>query len=540
MCAKAWCKPPDKVLLIPTEREHSLSSREQKPRPLSKSKILSFRQCPKRLWLEVHRPELQEISDGTQASFTVGNRVGEVARRLFDPNGTGQRIDVKTEGYDTAFARTQQLLTSSQPIFEAGFTAAGAMAFADILLPVRRKGKDAWRMVEVKSSTSVKDYHREDAAIQAYVARAAGVPLESISLAHVNKKWVYAGDDDYQGLLKEEDVTAEASMRESEVKEWIAAAQDVAAQESEPARATGGHCAKPFDCGFLGYCRGQEPQAEYPVRWLPNIRKKALKGHIASEGIIDLRHVPDELLNEPQQRVKIHTLSGEVYFDSKEAAAALAKHKLPAYFLDFETIQFAVPIWKGTRPYQSLPFQFSVHRLSRADELEHEAFLDLSGNDPIRALAEALITACGESGPIFVYSSFESARIRELGKRFPKLKPALNALLDRLVDLLPITEEHYYHPSQQGSWSIKNVLPAVAPELRYDALDGVKDGGMAMAAYMEAISPNTTSARKEQIERELRDYCALDTQAMIKLWRFFTGDSLSASKFDNARVTRHD
>jgi CRISPR/Cas system-associated exonuclease Cas4 (RecB family) len=514
---------------MPIERENSLSTTPgpKPPRTLSKSKILSFRQCPKRLWLEIHRPELQEVSDDTQASFTVGHRVGEVARRLFDPEGTGQLIDAKIEGFDAALARTQELLASSHPIFEAGFAAAGAIAFADILLPVRKKGKEAWRMIEVKSSTSVKDYHREDAAIQAYVAKAAGVPLSSIAIAHVNKTWVYSGDDNYQGLLKEVDVTAEAFKREPEVKEWIAAGRDIAAQESEPARTTGGHCAKPFDCGFLEYCRSQEPLAELPIRWLPNIRKKALKGHIATQGIIDLRHVPDELLNEPQQRVKAHTLSGDVYFDAQNAAAALAKHKLPAYFLDFETIQFAVPIWKGTRPYQSLPFQFSVHRLSRTGELEHEAFLDLSGDDPTRALAESLMGACGELGPIFVYSSFEAARIRELARRFPKLKPELHALLDRLVDLLPIAELYYYHPSQQGSWSIKNVLPAVAPDLRYDALDGVKDGGMAMAAYMEAISPNTTSARKDQIDRELRDYCALDTKAMIKLWEFFSGRQAS-------------
>jgi CRISPR/Cas system-associated exonuclease Cas4 (RecB family) len=509
---------------MPIETENLLSTPDHKPpRTLSKSKILAFRQCPKRLWLEIHRPELQEVSDDTHASFAAGHRVGEIARRVFDPKGTGQLIDVKTEGYDAALARSQELLATSQPIFEAGFSAAGAMAFADILLPVRKKGKDAWRMIEVKSSTTVKDYHREDAAIQAYVVKAAGVPLESISLTHVNKKWVYAGDNDYQGLLKEEDVTSEAFKREPEVKDWIAAAQEIVARDSEPAKTTGSHCEKPFECGFLSYCRSQEPQAEYPVHWLPNKRKKALKALIEGQGIIDLRHVPDELLNEPQLRVKFHTLSGDVYFDSKGAAAALAKHKLPAYFLDFETIQFAVPIWKGTRPYQTLPFQYSVHRISRSGELEHQAFLDLSGDDPTRALAESLISACGESGPIFVYSSFEAARIRELSKRFQKLKPALNALLDRLVDLLPIAEDHYYHPSQQGSWSIKKLLPAIAPDLRYDALDGVKDGGMAMAAYMEAISPNTTSARKERIQRELREYCALDTHAMIKVWEFLVG-----------------
>ena len=504
--------------------EHSLSTPIPKPaRTLSKSKILAFRQCPKRLWLELHRPDLQQVSDTTQASFTAGHQVGEVARRLFDPKRTGQLIDVKTEGYDAAFARTRALLATPQPICEAGFSAAGAVALADILLPVRKKGKDAWRMIEVKSSASVKDYHLEDAAIQAYVARAAGLPLARIAVAHVNTNWVYPGGDDYQGLLKEKDVTTEAFKRDSEVKDWIAAAQAISNEPSEPAITTGSHCTEPFACSFSDYCRSQEPQAEYPVSWLPNQRKKVLKALIEDQGIVDLRHVPDDLLNEPQLRVKTHTVSNEVFFNAKKAAAALAKHKLPAYFLDFETIQFAVPIWKGTRPYQAHTFQFSVHRLSRTGELTHEAFLDLSGNDPTKALAESLITACGERGPVFVYSGFEAARIRDLAKRFPKLKRPLHALLKRLVDLLPIAEEHYYHPSQQGSWSIKKVLPAVAPDLRYDALDGVKDGGMAMAAYMEAISPDTTSARKEQIERELREYCALDTLAMIKLWECFAG-----------------
>lgn len=506
------------------ERDVSLPTHTEEPmRTLSKSKILAFRQCPKRLWLEIHRRELQKDSADTEARFAVGHQVGEVARRLFDPKGTGRLIDVKTEGLEAAFARTRELLSSSQPVFEAGFTAAGAMAFADILLPLCKKGRNVWRMIEVKSSTSIKDYHREDAAIQAYVARTAGVPLEAVALAYVDKTWVYPGSDNYHGLLRQEDVTADVSKRESEVKAWIAAAREISANPTEPEIATGSHCTEPFACSFLEYCRSQEPPVEYPVRWLPGIRKKELSALIEDQAVIDLRHVPDDLLNEPQRRVKTHTLSGDVYFDAQNAAATLAEHGLPAYFLDFETIQFAVPIWKGTRPYQTLPFQFSVHRLSRSGQLEQQSFLDLSGNDPTRALAEALIGACGERGPVFVYSSFEAARIRALGKRFRKLKRPLHALMDRLVDLLPIAERHYYHPSQQGSWSIKKVLPAIVTNLRYDALNGVKDGGMAMAAYVEAISPNTSTARKAQIERELLEYCALDTQAMIELWQFFSG-----------------
>lgn len=493
-------------------------------RTLSKSKLLAYRQCPKQLWLQIHRPELRQDSAATQASFDVGHYVGDIARQLYDPKGKGELIDLKTEGFAAAFARTAELLSSAQPIFEAGFSAGGALALADVMLPTRKGGKLTWRMIEVKSSTSVKDYHRDDTAIQAFVARNAGVPLTSVALAHIDNTWVYPGGDDYQGLLVENDLTAEAFAREDEVKGWIAGAQAVARKRKEPAICTGRQCSDPYECGFLTYCQSQEPQAEYPVSWLPRVQSKALKALLESDGVTDLRHVPDELLNERQRRVKTHTLLGETYFDAPNAAADLAAHKLPAYFIDFETIQFAVPIWKGTRPYQQIPFQFSAHRLSRTGKIEHHSFLDLSGKDPSKAFAEALIAACGERGPVYVYNAgFETARIKELGDRFPRLKQSLLAINERVVDLLRIAEQRYYHPSQQGSWSIKKVLPAVAPDLRYDALDGVQDGGMAMNAFREAISSETTKDRKTQIEQQLLDYCCLDTYAMVRLWQFFSG-----------------
>jgi hypothetical protein len=493
------------------------------PRVLSKSKLLSFRQCPKRLWLEIYRPAEQKTSTATASSFTTGHQVGDVARRLFDPKGTGVVIDLQAEGVAAAVARTQTLLCGSVPIFEAGFEAGGARAFADVLLPTRKRGKTVWRIIEVKSATSVKDYYREDAAIQATVARAAGLALESITVAYIDKTWVYPGGGDYQGLFVEEDVSEDAFGSAETVGTWVKEALAVARLAQEPHRATGAHCSSPYACGFSDYCSSQEPQAEYPVTWLPRIQAKALKAAIERDAISDLRHVPDELLNAKQLRVKTHTLSGQVYFGARQAAKALTTHKLPAYFLDFETISFAVPIWKGTRPYQQLPFQFSVHRLNRAVQLEADSFLDLSGKDPRRALAEALILACGTQGPIFVYSSFEASRIRDLVKQFPKLRPPLLALCARLVDLLPIAEKHYYHPSQEGSWSIKSVLPAVAPDLRYDALPGVKDGGMAMAAYAEAIAPGTAPQRREQIRQELISYCGLDTLAMVRVWAFLAG-----------------
>ncbi len=168
------------------------------------------------------------------------------------------------------------------------------------------------------------------------------------------------------------------------------------------------------------------------------------------QGIDDLRAVPDELLNAKQRLVKQHTLANTVYFDAEGAAADLAQYGFPAYFLDFETIQFAVPIWRGTRPYQQIPFQFSLHLLSKSGQLSQSAFLDLSGEDPSEQFAKALIRACGTEGPVFVYNAgFEKGRIYELAARYPSMANALNAINDRVVDLLPIARNRYYHASSR-------------------------------------------------------------------------------------------
>lgn len=499
-------------------------------RHLSKSKLLAFRQCPKRLWLEVHRPELREDSAASQTAFKVGYQVGDIARQIYDPKGIGVLIDPQAEGFDAAFARTQELLKSAQPVFEAGFRAEGGLAFADVMLPAKRGANPAWRMVEVKSSTSVKDYHRDDIAIQAFLASASGVALASISLAHIDSTWIYARKGDYGGLLVENDLTDDALSREEEVRGWISSAQNIVVKKKPPQVSTGKHCAEPFSCGFLPHCQSAEPQAVQPIAWLPGRLSNKLSAHIEANRLIEIRDAPDDMLNDRQLRVKAVSLSGKAWFDKAGAATSLAGYKLPAYFLDFETIQFAVPIWKGTRPYQQIPFQFSVHRLSRTGKLAHQAFLDVSGTDPSNAFAKALVAACGERGPIFVYNAgFETARIRELSVRFPILSKQLLSLNERVVDLLPVARNHYYHPSQQGSWSIKAVLPALCPELDYSHLAGVQDGGMAMAAFLEALVPETTATRKAEIESQLLAYCSLDTYAMVQLWAAFTGNAVPAN-----------
>ena len=494
---------------------------------LSKSKLISYRRCPKRLWLEVHSPELRQESAATQARFAVGHQVGDIAQQLYDPVGSGALIDPFNEGFTAALKRTAELLDSGRPIFEAGFQAEGALAFADVMLPVEEDGTSGWRMVEVKSSTSVKDYHRDDVAIQSFVARSSDVPLAGVALAHIDNTWTYAGDGDYRGLLCEVDLTEEALQREAEVRDWIAEAQQIATLPEAPNTAMGPQCNKPYACGFLAHCQSQTQSAEHPITWLSGPLKKELKEHIEANSLTELRDLPDVLLNTKQKRIKTVTVSGDPYFDQQATSEALAAQSLPAYFMDFETIDFAVPIWKGTRPYQKIPFQFSVHCLSPTGKLGHEGFLDLSGDDPSIAFAEALIRACGDTGPIYVYNEgFEKRIIRELAERLPHRAEPLLRLNARVVDLLPLARAHYYHPSQQGSWSIKNVLPALCPDLRYDDLDGPQDGGMAMNSFLEALAAETSDARKAEIKRELEEYCKLDTYAMVRMWAIFSGTEL--------------
>jgi len=244
-------------------------------------------------------------------------------------------------------------------------------------------------------------------------------------------------------------------------------------------------------------------------------------------GITELREVPDSMLNDKQSMVKKHTLAGTTYFDAEGAAKDLSQASVPGaphYFLDFETSMSAIPKWKGTRPYQQMPFQFSLHTLQVNGALDQVTFLDLTGNDPRRAFAERLVETCGHTGPIFVYNAgFEKGVIRKQAEALPDLHDDLQAIIDRIVDLLPIARNYYYHPSQHGSWSIKAVLPAICPDLNYSDLDGVKDGNMAISAYQEAIDPDTTPERKAEIESQLDKYCCLDTLAMVRLWEFFIG-----------------
>ena len=204
------------------------------------------------------------------------------------------------------------------------------------------------------------------------------------------------------------------------------------------------------------------------------------------------------------------------------AKAAFDALGYPRYYLDFETIGPAIPFWAGTRPYQAVPVQWSCHREDEGGALAHTEFLELSGQPPMRALAEALIAALGDSGPVLMYTNYEEQVLKTLKDLFPELEEPLDAIIDRLYDLHPVVKEHYYHPKMLGSWSIKAVMPTIRPAMDYARLEGIKEGTAASDGFIEAIHPGTDLARKAELEEQLLRYCKFDTEAMVEIVRFFT------------------
>jgi predicted RecB family nuclease len=480
---------------------------------LSKSRLLAARQCRRRLWLEVNRPELREYGAQALRRFAEGQRLNAIVHALY-PDGVLIDDDVPL---GAALKQTAAHLARrpQRPLFEATFSRHRVLVRADVL--ARRD--DGFQLTEVKSSTRVKPYHLIDCAVQHWVISEAGYPVAKTRLAHIDTGFTYRGDGDYRGLLRFVDVTEQIAGLLPEVPDWVATALDTLRIDDEPDIAVGPHCTDPFACPFLAHC--SPPPPEYPVSTLPG--GGAIIAQLQREGIADIRDIPPGRLQRPlHERVRLAIQTGEPYV-GRELAERLRTLPWPRCYLDFETIQFAIPRWPDTRPYEQLPFQWSCHVEDAAGGLRHEAFLDQSGGPPMRACAEALIAALGGHGPVFTYSPFERRVIHALATRLPDLAPRLRALAERLFDLLPLVKAHYYHPAMQGSFSIKAVLPTVAPDLRYDALGEVRDGLAAQLAYEELIDPATAPARRAALADELDEYCRLDTLAMVRLVQHFQG-----------------
>ncbi|MGH6982977.1 MAG: DUF2779 domain-containing protein [Stellaceae bacterium] len=502
---------------------------------LSKSDLQSFLQCPRRLWLEKHQSDLVSADDPSLRRRQIdGNIVGDAARKQLGqefiwPRGVDDRAG--------AAEQAKQLLQKSPhlPAAEVPMLYGEVYARADALIP----NGSAYVLRETKSSTfplrndkvttgEPKDHHLSDLAVQAWVMTQSDLPLARAELNLLNDQWRYPGNGDYGGLFRQLDVTEQIKPRMSEVRELLNRAQEVVSGDM-PVVHTGRHCREPYSCPFQEFCGERDPPGpEHPIELLPDLAGKNLARKLReTKGYVSILDPAPEELSGTQAALyrrmqEAHRTGCPVL--EPGSAEFMAQFRYPRYFLDFEGIDFPVPKWRGVRPYEHIPFQFSCHVETEPGLFHHGEFLDLSGEDPslgcIRRMQERIDS--NDGGPIFVYhATYERSRLAELAERHPEYAELLETYISRLVDLLPIVKNHYYNPDMMGSFSIKKVLPAIAPDLDYAELDEVQEGTGAQVAYITAaFDDRITPERKAELEKRLRAYCRQDTWAMVEVAYF--------------------
>ncbi len=481
---------------------------------LSKSQFIRGLQCHKSLWLLKHRPELRDQPDAAQQSlFETGNTVGDLACQLF-PGGVEIQFD--TQNFDGMMAQTRQLIEEGvEVIYEATFKENGIFAMADILV----KNGEGWDVYEVKASTSVKDYHLNDATVQ-WFALSSVLNLNRIAIVHVNNQYVRQGDLDIHQLFHIEDVTETVLERLDNVPDLIDAMETML-KGDEPNMEIGVHCDDPHACDFKGHCWQNVPNPSvFNLYWM----NAAKKFDLYHRGIRTYQDIPaDEPLSKIQ-RIQVQTAhTGKPVINPDVITEFIQSLSYPIYFFDFETFMESIPRFDGQRPYMQMPFQYSLHILHENEELvEHKEYLGDEHTDPRQGLLEQMLKDLGQQGSIVAYNqSFEISRIKELARDFTEYSDQLHKLIPRFKDLIvPFRNIGYYHPDMNGSFSIKSVLPALFPndpELDYKQLD-IQNGGMAMDTFANLHRLKDPSQR-EPIRQALLAYCRLDTLAMVRIYQ---------------------
>ena len=487
--------------------------KKMKKANLSKSKFLAGLQCLKRLYLQCYEPKLAgEPDEKQQAIFDQGKEVGLLAQKAFP---SGVLISEDHMHHKEAVTRTKELIAekSVPAIFET------ALNFDDILIRIdilERLPRNKWRMIEVKSSTKTKEYHLPDVAIQKYVLEQNGFKVSEACLMHLNREYVYDGKKyNLKKLFTIDNLREEICSFEDELPQHLTEQWETLSLTKAPDIECGSQCSYPFDCEFYSFCSD-----ELPLDWvgnLPRIGKKA--DQLIKMGIESIHDIPDNfLLSETQRRACECVKKNKPYYDRdlKDEIAAL---NYPIYFMDFETLFPALPRYAGMRPYDQIPFQWSVHvQRNQKSKLEHYEFLQDNENDPRDAFITSLLSVLEEhkKAPIIVYSTFESTRLDDLSRWFPKYAKGIDQVKNRLWDLYQVIRSNVYHPQFYGSFSIKNVLPALIPDMSYENME-VADGTQAGLAYERMIHGGLGSKERQTLRNALLEYCRQDTMAMVKL-----------------------
>jgi hypothetical protein len=443
---------------------------------ISKSEYMLFMKQPAWLWLKKNDPKkLPPVDENTQALFDAGHQFEPYAEAQF-PEGLTLGFSDYSE-YLSLPQRTQDAIKSGASVlFQPRFEWQDFTCICDVVSFV---GDNEVDLYEIKASTSAKVEHEFDLAFQTAVLEGTGLIVRKIYVIHVNNQYVRNGAIEADKIAITEDVTDKVRKRSDATAKYMPLALAVAQQKTMPDPSP--------DLAKLGSKKS----------WLQ-----------VYEAIVP-------------QEPKVYPEDVGPTIQHEEIKKFLDGLKYPIYFLDYETLMSLVPYFDGHRPYQQVTFQYSLHKLDSPDaELEWFEYLHRDNSDPARPLTKQLIDDIGDNGTVLVwYEGFEKARNTELGNMFPEHKEAMEAINDRIIDLMvPFKSKIYDDPRFEGSASIKQVLPVLCPELSYKDL-GIQEGGSAQRLWMEAVLDDKRADQKEQILADLLEYCKLDTLAMVEIYK---------------------
>lgn len=470
-------------------------------KPLTKSRYCDGVSCIKLLWFQFNAPEsIPPASADAKARMEQGIEVGNIAKKLF-PKG----IEIPR---DNATTKTKELLKKRVPLFEASFSYGQLYCKVDLLIPV---DKDEWDIIEVKSTTKVKDEHLDDAAFQTFVLKNAGIKIRKTHMMFINNEYVKKGKIDLKKLFSKEDITNDVLEKLTEVEENVPRFLKII-DGPMPEVEYGVDCQAPNDCPVCS-----QDVADFEINNLYYFGKKAWP--LVNQGITKLKDLPKSVVLNERQKIQVQsTLKNKPFLDIASLKKFLKSLKFPIYCLDFETFGTAIPMYDGTRPYQNVPFQFSIHIMKDWKSQQHIEFLSDGKGDPRKELLKAL-KAIGNKGTILAYNaSFEIKVLEALAEAFPKESKWIHDLIDRTDDLLiPFREFWYYHPLQNGSCSIKEVLPALTGKT-YEGME-INQGGGATHAFLNILQGKVSKSEETKLRKALLEYCGQDTEGMVDILR---------------------
>lgn len=492
---------------------------------LSKSKYTNFCKCPKNLWLNTYRPDLAEISATAQKRFEIGNQVGDLAMKFF-----GDFVEVTTYvdnspekglDYSAMIQKTKECLANNvQNICEASFSYEGCYCAVDIL----RKTDTGYEIYEVKSSSDKDDKkpkmlcYAQDIALQKYVLEHCGIHVVGTYLVRINHEYVLEGNLDIKRLFSIKDMSEYVASEYAHIEENIQKARQTLSSETEPQVPISKNCSSPYDCNFWGYCTGQMPKPSVLDLYDDH---RGVRWQCIQQGRYEFSELRNERLNDVQRMIVDCTIENREHIDKHQLQEFISGLTYPLYFFDFESVQPTVPVFQNTRPYQQIPFQYSLHIQNEPGAAPtHKEFLAESGENPLRKIAESICRDIPRDACVVAYNmNFEKARLKELASMFPDLSEHLMNIHDHIKDLLePFKKGFCYMPAMKNSFSIKSVLPALFPndpELDYHNLDGVHNGVEASDIFLKIKDMSPEDAARTR--QNLLDYCGLDTFALVKV-----------------------